>query len=109
MVAELDGQLIGMAGVYTPAQPKLAHSGTIWGVFVRPDFRADGVGTKLVRACIDWARAKKYVMLKLSVAEQNHSAERCYKKIGFVTYGIEPLAIQLDGKFYNETHMALKL
>jgi GNAT superfamily N-acetyltransferase len=48
--------LVGMAGVYTPPQPKLSHVGTIWGVYVRQEFRGKGIGEQLVRACIDWAR-----------------------------------------------------
>src|SRR5688572_28487168 len=35
--------LAGMTGVFTMEQPKLAHVGTILGVYVRPAFRGRGV------------------------------------------------------------------
>jgi RimJ/RimL family protein N-acetyltransferase len=101
--------LAGMAGIFSLAQPKLAHSGTIWGVYVRPQFRGRGVGEKLLRACIDWARGKQFVTLKLSVVAGNDVARRCYERCGFTPYGVEPLAVHWDGKFYDETLMVIRL
>jgi ribosomal protein S18 acetylase RimI-like enzyme len=109
LVADAQGRLVGMSGIYTPTQPKLAHSGIVWGVYVRSEFRRRGIGKALLQACVDWARGKKLVMLRLSVAAGNFSAERCYQGSGFVTYGVEPMAIQLDGRFYDETLMAIRL
>ena len=102
------GDLAGMAGVYTPPQPKLAHSAIVWGVYVRAAHRGQGVGTRLVRACVDWARAKGYVGMKLS-AVQDNAAIRCYERCGFVTYGVEPFAVRWEGKLYDEVLMALRL
>ena len=103
------GGLVGMAGVYTPKQPKLAHAGTVWGVYVRETFRGRGVGEALVRACVDWSRAKGLVTLKLSVTDGNAAAERCYERCGFVRQGVEPLAVRCDGKFYDEALMWMRL
>src|SRR5687768_11384106 len=56
--------LLGMAGVYTMKEPKLAHAGTVWGVYVREPYRGRGVGAALVRGCVDWARGKGLLVLK---------------------------------------------
>jgi RimJ/RimL family protein N-acetyltransferase len=104
-----DGVLVGMAGVFTPPQPKLAHIGTVWGVYVREAFRGRGVGEALVRACIDWAQGKGLVGLKLSVVEGNDAAVRCYERCGFVRYGVEPMAVRWDGRMYDEALMARRL
>ena len=105
--------LVGMAGVYTPAQPKLAHVGTVWGVYVRKTHRGRGVGRKLIEACVDWARNKALVGLRLSAVEQeadeNGAARRCYESCGFVAYGVEPHAVRYEGRLYDETLMALRL
>jgi RimJ/RimL family protein N-acetyltransferase len=101
--------LAGMAGVFTPPQPKLAHGGVVWGVYVRPPFRGRGVGERLVRACIDWARAKPLVMLRISVVAGNDVAWRCYERCGFVHCGTEPLAVQWDGRFHDEHLLAIRL
>jgi ribosomal protein S18 acetylase RimI-like enzyme len=110
MVADAGGgRLAGMTGVWTPTAPKLAHAGGVWGVYVRPDFRGRGVGERLLRACIEWARTKELVTLKLSVAAANEVARRCYERVGFTAYGVEPLAIRWEGEFHDEIHMILRL
>jgi RimJ/RimL family protein N-acetyltransferase len=103
------GALAGMAGVYTPPQPKLAHVGTIWGVYVREAFRGRGIGEALVRACIDWARGKGLAGLRLSVVDGNKAALRCYERCGFVPYGVEPIAVRWEGRLYDEVLLALRL
>jgi RimJ/RimL family protein N-acetyltransferase len=110
LLAEAPGcGLAGMAGVYTPPQPKLAHLGTVWGVYVRQAFRGRGVGEALVRACIAWARDKGLDGLRLSVVEGNDVALRCYEQCGFVRYGVEPIAVRWEGRLYDEVLLALRL
>ena len=109
IVAESGGELIGMTGVFTPWQPKLAHSGTIWGVYVRESHRGRGIGEAMVHTALDWARSKKLVTLRLSVVATNHSAKRCYERCGFAVYGVEPLAVQWEGVYYDEFLMVCRL
>jgi ribosomal protein S18 acetylase RimI-like enzyme len=104
-----DGALAGMSGVYTPPQPKLAHLGTVWGVYVREAFRGRGAGEALLRACVEWARKKGLAGLRLSVVEGNDAALRCYERCGFVRYGVEPIAVQWEGRPYDEVLLALRL
>lgn len=101
--------LAGMAGVFTSKQPKLAHAGTVWGVYVRENFRGAGVGEALVSACVRWARERGLITLKLWVMVGNESAIRCYERCGFVRSGIEPLAVRWEGRFYDEALMVLRL
>ena len=104
-----DGELAGMTGLYAPTQPKLAHAATLWGVYVRPQFRGLGIGERLLRACIDWARVKNFATVKLSVVEGNDVARRCYERVGFTTYGVEPVAVKWENRFHDELLMALRL
>jgi RimJ/RimL family protein N-acetyltransferase len=104
----VDGETpCGMAGIWTPPQPKLAHAGTIWGVYVRESARRNGTGESLIRACVDWARSKSLITVKLSVVVGNDSARRCYERCGFTAYGVEPMAVCYDGKMYDEVLMSL--
>jgi GNAT superfamily N-acetyltransferase len=110
MVADAgEGGLAGMTGLFSPMQPKLAHTATIWGVYVRPPFRGQGIGEQLLRACVGWARAKDFAAVKLSVVEGNDTARRCYERVGFAAYGNEPVAVQWENRFYNELLMAIRL
>ncbi len=109
MVADARGALEAMTGIYTPKQPKLRHSGIIWGVYVKPEARGRGLGEALIRSALDWAREKKLMTVRLSVVATNHSAKRCYERCGFAVYGVEPMAVQWEGKFYDEFLMVCRL
>jgi RimJ/RimL family protein N-acetyltransferase len=102
-------QLAGMLGVVAPNSGKLAHVGTIWGVYVRPPFRGRAIGQQMLRAAIDWARARPLATLKLSVVAGNDIAKKCYEQAGFAVYGVEPLAVKWEGKLYDESLMVLRL
>ncbi len=109
-LAQLDGQVVGMLGIFADVRrPKLRHSATIWGVYVRFAHRGNGVAAQLLDAAIQWARAKPLVMVKLSVVEGNTIARRCYERSGFAAYGVEPKAIFLDGRYFDEVLMAIHL
>ena len=103
------GELAGMTGLFAPTAPKLAHAASIWGVYVRPAYRGRQLGERLVRATIDWARTKPFVTVKLSVVAGNDVARRCYERVGFTTYGVEPLAVQWENSLYDEILMAIRL
>jgi RimJ/RimL family protein N-acetyltransferase len=103
------GRLVGMAGVYTNKSPKLAHAGVVWGVYVAGAYRCRGLGTALVRSCVEWARAKGLVTLRLAVNAENAAARRCYERCGFTPYGVEPSAVRWEGKLYDEVLMAIRL
>jgi len=109
MLADAGDCLAGMAGVSVPKSGKLGHAGTVWGVYVRPEFRGRGTAQRLLEACIDWARTRSLVALRLSVVVGNDPAKRCYERCGFVVYGIEPLAVRWEGRLYDETLMVLRL
>jgi GNAT superfamily N-acetyltransferase len=81
----------------------------VWGVYVREAFRRRGVGERLVLACVDWARRRGLLVLKLSAVQGNGEAVRCYERCGFVAYGVEPAAVLWEGRLYDETLMALRL
>ena len=105
-VAATANQLIGMIGLVCGHWPKTRRSGTIWGVYVKADWRGFHVAEALVKECIAWAQAQGLVMVKLAVVTTNTSAIRCYARCGFTIYGIEPKVIFSNDVFYDELLMA---
>jgi RimJ/RimL family protein N-acetyltransferase len=101
-----DQPLIGMCGITRTNSPKLQHSATIVGMYVRPDWRGLRIAERLVTACVDWARTQAVKIVKLAVVTTNTRAIRCYARCGFQVYGIEPKALFYDGVFYDELLMA---
>lgn len=107
--AEENGDLIGMTGIGCGNSPKTVHSALIWGVYIKPAYRGQQLGERLLRACIAWARTHGVTVIKLGVMVGNDAAQACYTRCGFVTYGREPLALCVDGQTHDEWLMALTL
>jgi ribosomal protein S18 acetylase RimI-like enzyme len=101
-------QLIGVAGFYVQPGPKHAHKGMLWGMYVRPQDRAAGVGRMLVGAIIRHAR-RHVELLQLFVVSENAPARRLYGSLGFVEYGIERQATKYRGEYHDDVLMALPL
>jgi len=99
-------RLVGMCGIYRANSPKIQHSATVVGMYVRPDWRGSHIAGGLVNACLDWAHAQEVKIVKLAVVTTNTRAIRCYARCGFRVYGIEPQALYYGGVFYDELLMA---
>jgi RimJ/RimL family protein N-acetyltransferase len=103
-----DERLVGTAGFAANDRLKLRHKGTLWGVFVQPNWRTRGVGAALVQRVIEHA-ADHVLVLQATVNTSNYGARRLYERLGFVTYGIERNALCVGGVFWNDALLALPL
>jgi GNAT superfamily N-acetyltransferase len=85
LVAELDGEVVGMCQliVFRHLQAGGGRCAEIESVHVHPDCRARGIGTVLVRAAIDRARAAGCYRVQLTSNEVRHDAHRFYERLGF--------------------------
>jgi len=109
VVGAFDGpHLVGVAGFVVQPGPKHAHKGMLWGMYVRPRYRATGIGRVLVEAVIEHARCR-VELLQLFVVSDNAPARRLYQKLGFVEYGIERDATKYRGVYHDDVLMALPL
>lgn len=105
--AFIDGELCGIAGFRRPAQIKKRHKGTLWGVYVRPGIRREGLGTALIAAVIEHARTE-VMQLHAAVVTTNHAARRLYARLGFVSYGLEPGGLRLGEEVLDQQLMVLR-
>lgn len=108
LVASEGQGLAGMAGVAVSAKIKERHKGTLWGVFVRPAWRGQGWGERLVGQAVAHA-AQHVLVLQAKVVTSNQTARRLYQRLGFVAYGIERKALRVGPTFYDEELLALDL
>ncbi len=108
-VAVENGRLVGMTGLYLEHCPKQRHSGTIWGVYIRPEARGVHLADRLIAACLDWARSRDVRIVRIGVHTANAAAIRCYLRCGFTVYGIEAESIRANGMYYDEILMQLRL
>ena len=102
--------LVGITGVRREALAQASHKATIWGVFVDPSQRGKGLARDLLNAATAHvSQAWNCAQLILCVNAENTPAKQLYLSMGFTTFGVEPRAMQVDGRFYDEEHMIKKL
>jgi RimJ/RimL family protein N-acetyltransferase len=100
--------LVGTAGFFREEGARTAHRGRLVGVFLTPSARGKGGADLLIAAVI--AEAKNHVQqLHLAVIQQNEKARRLYERHGFRTYGEDPRGLRVDGVFYDDYLMVLRL
>ena len=104
----VDGVLVGVAGFATPALAKKRHKGLLWGVYVHAPLRGHGLGRALVAQVIEHARGR-VAQLHAAVVTGNVAACRLYRDLGFVTYGVEPRALKVGERDFDQELMVLML
>jgi RimJ/RimL family protein N-acetyltransferase len=73
---------------------------------VRQLYYRQGIGTRLLTACEDWARAQRLQRLELSVMAHNFPALTLYGKRGFQIEGTAPYALCIDGNYIDLYYMS---
>ncbi len=107
---DADGKLVGSCGLFTNRQRKRAHRIYIWGVYVTPAARGQGVARSIMLAALDTARSWPGVTsVGLSVSVRSKGARALYESLGFVAWGTEPECLSLDGALIDEVHMVCRL
>lgn len=105
LVALAEGVIVGEVRV----DPSWMGFGEI-GMMVAADWRGRGVGTALVAAAIEWARAHGLHKLALSVFPHNDAAIALYRKSGFVEEGrLVQHVRRADGELWDLIEMGLLL
>jgi len=103
------GALCGMVGLERETRAKNRHKGTVVGMYVSQEYFGTGMGRALVDALLAVARQEGVELLVLTVTEGNTVATNFYEACGFRSFGIEPRAINVDGRYYGKNHMYLEL
>jgi len=100
----------GVAAMSRRPNPKYSHKVFFWGLYVLPAYRGQSAGRLLMEHRIAFARNLPGVQFAtLQVTTTNQPARILHQRFGFVSCGIEPQALHLDGKFYDFELMQLDL
>ncbi len=60
-------------------------TGVIGGLYVKTEYRSNGIATALLEETYQWCRNKNIKKIEISVYIENETAKRLYAKEGFVT------------------------
>jgi RimJ/RimL family protein N-acetyltransferase len=103
-------ELAGVAGLSFESREKARHKATLFGMYLLPQARGQGLGEQLVHALLDHARSRPSVkQVLLTVTEGNAAAVALYTRCGFVAWGVEPDAVAVDGAFVSKVHMVWRV
>ena len=100
--AERDGRLLGIAGLARETMAKRLHRGTLVRMYVRAEARGSGVADALVTTVLDQARAEGLDAVLLAVIPEAEPARRLYARHGFTVYGVEPGALRIGDRSYDD-------
>jgi len=110
LVAEVEGQLVANARVYSLSKSsKLRHRASL-GITVRRAYWNLGIGRALMEALIAYVRDWGFEQVELEVFGQNQRAQGLYRSLGFELCGELPRAFrQKDGSYDSQLQMVLDL
>ncbi|MEW4284751.1 GNAT family N-acetyltransferase [Priestia koreensis] len=101
------GVLQGFVGFNRETGEKTRHKGSIWGVYVAPEARGNGLAEQLMRVILSEAKSIRVEQVQLVVAASNEKAKSLYERLGFSVFGYEKNALKVHGKYVDEEHMVL--
>jgi ribosomal protein S18 acetylase RimI-like enzyme len=105
-----DGHLVGMAGYYREKGEKIHHKGHVWGVYVRQEYRGQGVGKALMSELLRRVRAQAGLeQVNLSVSADQLAAKQLYLSLGFEVYGHERQALKVGGDYVDKDLMVRRI
>lgn len=81
-VAELHGELVGGGGIF-PTEGLPEDTCELVKMYLYPQVRGIGLGSLLIRNCIDFAKAPGYKKIYLETMPELRQALKTYEKFGF--------------------------
>jgi ribosomal protein S18 acetylase RimI-like enzyme len=105
-----DRQLVGITGFQRQHGMKSCHKAGVWGVYVTPKWRGHGVGRRLMEALLKRASEIDGIeQILISVTATRTIASGLYRSLGFEPFGLEPRAVKVGDRYFDEEHMMLLL
>ena len=105
-----EGELIGMVVFMRETGAKFSHKGNVFGMYVEPESRGEGIGKLLLEELLKRAkRCEGLEQINLAVVSDNIAAKKLYSSMGFTIYGLERKALKWQGRYFDEDWMVLQL
>lgn len=100
--ALVDNKPIGMVGAYFEDNPKFRHIATVWGAYVKPEYRKQGVARDMANELFRRLQeVERIVKIKTYSITNGHLAVNVYRHFGFEIIGISKKELLINGLFYD--------
>jgi ribosomal protein S18 acetylase RimI-like enzyme len=99
-------KLVGTVGFGRNMRRKERHKARIWGVFVDPAHRGQGIARRLMTEVL--RRAQSIADLEhiiLTVGDRQAAAKSLYSSLGFTVFGHERGALKIGTEYVDEDYM----
>ncbi len=105
-----NGLIVGIVGFVREQRKKLRHKGHIWGMYVVPEARGEGIGKLLLNEVVRRSHNLEGLeIIVLTVTSNNKSAKGLYENIGFRCYGVERQALKIGRDYFDDEFMVLPI
>lgn len=105
-----NGLLVGIITFMRENGLKTSHKGNIFGMYVAPETRGQGLGKLLMVELIKKAKdCDGLEQINLTVISENNSTKKLYKSLGFEVYGVEKNGLKFNGQYFDEDLMVLNI
>lgn len=110
ILAEIHGAVAGLAGIEAVGSREKIRHRAEFGISVDRRYWNLGIGTALMKACIDCARKAGYEQIELNAVADNENAIAMYEKAGFEEFGRNPRGFKSRLTGYQEVvYMRMEL
>lgn len=101
-----DNKLVGIAGCTCHSSIKRRHKGILWGMYVNPLHRNQGIARHLTSLVLQTAKNDtRCEQLLITVSPPGSLAHNFYEKVGFIPYGVEYQALKINSEYVDEILM----
>lgn len=105
-----DEELIGVAAYgKREDRPKMAHTGRIWGIYIKPKARGKGYGKQILSETLNHVPAGIERVYMSVIARESDPTDALYEKLGFETYGRRPKSLKDNDTYYDQVLMVKEL
>jgi ribosomal protein S18 acetylase RimI-like enzyme len=101
----IDEKLVGYAHLSDSYLPKQKHIAYLYNLYINPDYRNKGLAIKLFNHLLEEIKQTKIERIFLSCNKKNVPAQKLYKKLGFVKYGLKEKSVKWQDEYDDEVEM----
>lgn len=110
LAAFVDGKPVGVCGLDLIRDTRRCRHRAELGIAILREYWGRGLGTAMVRACLEAAKEAGFEQVELGVCADNPRAIHTYEKLGFRAVGTVPRAYKLsDGMYRDEVQMVFEI
>jgi ribosomal protein S18 acetylase RimI-like enzyme len=106
VVAVVEDEVVGFCDILPNAAKGFTHVGRL-GMGVRSEWRRQGIGRRMLDACLSPARIAGIEKVELDVYADNVGAVGLYESFGFSQEGLKVRGRKFEGRYQDVRLMAL--